>query len=710
MEMFPGAAGIKTTGTYFPKTLGQNLNERRKMTKYTDITLLCNGVKFPAHKSVICSSSEYFEVMLEGTFSESRQDEIDLTESIPDPKVLESILTFMYTGQLEVRAANFQELLDAASLLLLTDAVELVSEYILHTLVIGNCLEVFYLAFKYSLTKLSLVCMSLMKSRMHDFFIHRSRLLSVPPEILVHLFDQNVFVCTNTTDVKNMMVDYIENLSSQKGREDVKERIGRLGEIAKGYGIEDAFGDNSQQQEMEQIETKQPAGQPVPNPDYEEVLFLKYTDINCETRESIEDEKKDLCLIAFLLRSSKWVKLNSVSLPGELYDGLNQGQEQFIGFIDQSMVFQNDTNMLYNELVKIPLTGEKFIYVTNPCPYCRLKRLDNFCPHTFFTAWNGLFCIFPVGMCVENVDGEDDALITGYSIKKYSGEGNEWDVVCYLDIPTGFYKEIPNAEEFFYQKEIPHILPFMQFQALDVGSTVYLVMINTDFSDSWHTETNKYFLSIFEISQSEYGCLSSRVEFHRQVNKKDWKFYSKAVVSSFVSKESRKLRFHKLIHKRLVERVVEVDIDKRRVKSFSLGDTSEVPNNGLPFQLTPPDFQLHSKFDKLRSYNKESAYVPSLQDGNLYKVHNLHQYISQFKSYDAVQKEWRYLPGPPNENKINSFCMKTVPAEVMSLLQDLPASAFEDGYSDTTYGPYHKYKLSLCPGKESDMSSSNDSA
>ena len=68
--------------------LRRNSNLKRKLDKLTDVTLIHGETRFPAHKIILASCSDYFDWLFEGKFKESIQGEINLTESIPSKEIL----------------------------------------------------------------------------------------------------------------------------------------------------------------------------------------------------------------------------------------------------------------------------------------------------------------------------------------------------------------------------------------------------------------------------------------------------------------------------------------------------------------------------------------------------------------------------------------------------------------------------------------------
>ena len=129
-------------------------------------------------------------------------------------------------------------MLHASTLLLLNEAIALLSRYLVNSLVIDNCLEIFVLAMKYSLENVSRLGLNLIQSRMHDYFAHGSKMLAVPPEIFVYLCQKNVFDYTSQKETMNVVREYIESIRDALS-EVSRETVIKLFEIAKYNGITD---------------------------------------------------------------------------------------------------------------------------------------------------------------------------------------------------------------------------------------------------------------------------------------------------------------------------------------------------------------------------------------------------------------------------------------------------------------------------------------
>lgn len=104
--------------------LSRRQNEQRKAGLFCDATLVFSSEEqdrvqtLTAHRSVLSAASQYFTLLLGGQFSESVSGRVELKEwsstTGPDPETVESVVQFMYTGEIRVTTANVHEVLELA--------------------------------------------------------------------------------------------------------------------------------------------------------------------------------------------------------------------------------------------------------------------------------------------------------------------------------------------------------------------------------------------------------------------------------------------------------------------------------------------------------------------------------------------------------------------------------------------------------------------
>ncbi|NXL29641.1 KLH34 protein, partial [Glaucidium brasilianum] len=102
-----------------------------------DILLKVKENEFPAHKSLLACSSDYFRAMFKSYTRESKASVIQL--QVVSPTGLQHILDFIYTSLLPLSFESLEDTLEAASYLQVTDAIGLCNQYLVNNLALGNC-------------------------------------------------------------------------------------------------------------------------------------------------------------------------------------------------------------------------------------------------------------------------------------------------------------------------------------------------------------------------------------------------------------------------------------------------------------------------------------------------------------------------------------------------------------------------------------------
>ncbi len=70
--------------------------------------------------------------------------------------------------------------------------------------------------------------------------------------------------------------------------------------------------------------------------------------------------------------------------------------------------------------------------------------------------------------------------------------------------------------------------------------------------------------------------------------------------------------------------------------------------------------------------------VTSMQTGLLYHIDIDEPYITEMKSYDPMNDEWKSLPGPPEDRGIQGAYMHPIPQKLIADLRVYPQVVFED--------------------------------
>nr|XP_009910351.1 PREDICTED: kelch-like protein 34 [Haliaeetus albicilla] len=102
-----------------------------------DILLKVKENEFPAHKSLLACSSDYFRAMFKSYTQESKASVIHL--QVVSPTGLQHVLDFIYTSLLPLSFESLEDTLEAASYLQVTDAIGLCNQYLVNNLALENC-------------------------------------------------------------------------------------------------------------------------------------------------------------------------------------------------------------------------------------------------------------------------------------------------------------------------------------------------------------------------------------------------------------------------------------------------------------------------------------------------------------------------------------------------------------------------------------------
>lgn len=134
-----------------PIKILQHLDNLRKQKNHTNLVLISSSEKFhlDVHSLVVASASRFFDPVVtnETTASELRLPEID-------EDVFESVVSFLYSGKVEINPLYVSHLVQAANRMQLEDVIEGCCEYFEAATSVQNCIQHRTLAIQYKCTKL----------------------------------------------------------------------------------------------------------------------------------------------------------------------------------------------------------------------------------------------------------------------------------------------------------------------------------------------------------------------------------------------------------------------------------------------------------------------------------------------------------------------------------------------------------------------------
>ncbi|CAM9498992.1 unnamed protein product, partial [Phaeothamnion confervicola] len=176
-----------------------NLAVLRQSGQLCDLEIRSGDCVIRAHKCVLASASEYFSSCLTTAMQESQNGIVNL-DGIEGP-VLEALVSFSYTGKINVSEASVLEVLVAANRLSMHSVVRQCGDFLLARMDAANALGIYGLASTY--------CIHSLRSRA-EVYIHRNfDKVSESQEFLTVPFEQlHELLCSEALSVAGEHVPY----------------------------------------------------------------------------------------------------------------------------------------------------------------------------------------------------------------------------------------------------------------------------------------------------------------------------------------------------------------------------------------------------------------------------------------------------------------------------------------------------------------------
>ncbi|CAH0555405.1 unnamed protein product [Brassicogethes aeneus] len=176
----------------------QKLYEQKKSNRFCDLTLYVNNKIIKAHRNVLACSSPYFDSILK--HHKVIREQLSIT--CLDSEIFNTILNYMYTGEITIEHTNVEELLKLADHFILTKVIEYCIEFLGTKLNLENCLFTYFLTQRFKLKHLGNIVenwitshideickgkeiINLDSNELQDFFKNKSFILSTSKSLIV---------------------------------------------------------------------------------------------------------------------------------------------------------------------------------------------------------------------------------------------------------------------------------------------------------------------------------------------------------------------------------------------------------------------------------------------------------------------------------------------------------------------------------------------
>ncbi|MCL4122262.1 UNVERIFIED_CONTAM: hypothetical protein GTU68_030479, partial [Idotea baltica] len=142
MSNFGGSSLPKRPGDQHYEHINNSVSVLEKMANLyaeklmSDIVICVGHWELPAHRLILCASSEVFQIMLMNPeWNESREKRICLQEAPECVEVFEKFLRYLYTGHLTLSHDSVLPILALADKYLVKDLIKMCEEYMKEHLV-----------------------------------------------------------------------------------------------------------------------------------------------------------------------------------------------------------------------------------------------------------------------------------------------------------------------------------------------------------------------------------------------------------------------------------------------------------------------------------------------------------------------------------------------------------------------------------------------
>ncbi|RWS27279.1 actin-binding protein IPP-like protein [Leptotrombidium deliense] len=197
-----------------------NFETYRKRGKFCDVQIKVENEVFNGHKVILSAASPYFEAMLTNGLREERSSFIEIHDM--SSAVFSSVLDFIYSGDIDIREENVQEMLSAANLLQVQDVVNSCCSFLAKQLDPSNCVGIFLFAELHMCTNLKLEAKRYIERNFTDV-VHQEEFIDLPKEMLKNFLRSEGLSIYNELEVFEATIRWI--------RKDVKARGVHLQEL-----------------------------------------------------------------------------------------------------------------------------------------------------------------------------------------------------------------------------------------------------------------------------------------------------------------------------------------------------------------------------------------------------------------------------------------------------------------------------------------------
>ena len=192
----------------------KSLNELR--STFHDVTLTVGDQTVNAHKNILIIGSDYFRAFFAGPLGETDRSDVDLSAITDNISILNSVVDFMYSGEIEIDETNLETLMKLSAYLLISKLQRHCEAFILKSLHINRCISFYFVCIRNGFSYLEDKIFQIVKSRFSDYLISTKELAKLEHSSIKSLFDKGAFEYCTIKKVLNFLLLWIDNNSSEE--------------------------------------------------------------------------------------------------------------------------------------------------------------------------------------------------------------------------------------------------------------------------------------------------------------------------------------------------------------------------------------------------------------------------------------------------------------------------------------------------------------
>uniref|UniRef100_A0A1A8PHY7 Kelch-like 24 n=1 Tax=Nothobranchius rachovii TaxID=451742 RepID=A0A1A8PHY7_9TELE len=170
-----------------------NLDSFRNDDLFTDVVIKAGGKEFRCHRAVLAACSPYFKAMFTNNYRERNSLTIEISGI--DRKMMEILLSFIYTGHATIEPENVPPLYEASNLFQIKQLGDACVQFIAEQQDPCNCLGFLRFAEIYSLDNLVSACLRYARENFTEVLQHEEFLDLKPKELKRVIDSDELCVC-----------------------------------------------------------------------------------------------------------------------------------------------------------------------------------------------------------------------------------------------------------------------------------------------------------------------------------------------------------------------------------------------------------------------------------------------------------------------------------------------------------------------------------